>query len=374
MYGNSAGIVYSPTEIIYDDTVPHSIAALGREILRAVESNFIFAGYAMVMIPRLSYGVRKEDELANLVMRELRKREVHSSIIHNEVSSGSYRPIDSGSGGDRWIWSNDPKTRSRFNGYLENVVLNKILLLNSCWPFVLADGLHADLTIGIDVKNNTAGFTFVYGDGRTFRFFSSNSEQSERLGKDDLSAKLYDFISEEVGLSARVVQTIVIHRDGKLFPEEIQGINGAMSSLAREGKISKDYDCNLTEIRKTSSFPIRFFGTREEPGSQREVAMNPVIGEYEIFGDNAYLAATGIPYLNRGTTRPLHVTHVAGRMPFVDVLEDVFRLSNLTFTKIDSSSRLPLTLKMTDIRLREVAGRYDKDSLKFIGMESIENE
>src|SRR6516162_997920 len=45
---------------------------------------------------------------------------------------------------------------SGMNGYLQNVALNKILLTNNFWPFVLATPLHADLTIGIDVKNQTA--------------------------------------------------------------------------------------------------------------------------------------------------------------------------------------------------------------------------
>ncbi len=40
------------------------------------------------------------------------------------------------------------------------------VLLNCRWPFVLAEPLHADLTIGIDIKNNTAGFSFVFKAGQ----------------------------------------------------------------------------------------------------------------------------------------------------------------------------------------------------------------
>lgn len=374
LYGNSTGFAYDPTVLTYDDSVPHSIPALGREILRSVESNFIFDGYALVMIPRLSYGERKEDELANLVMRELRKKGVNASIIHNEVSRESYRAVGTSDHKQRWVLSSDPDTRRRFPGYLQNVVLNKILVPSSCWPFVLQDGLHADLTIGIDVKNNTAGFTFVYKDGKSFRFFSSDSEESESLGKAHLRTKLQEFISEESTLLNSKPQSIVVQRDGRLHPEEIPGIREAMGLLKKEGYISPQYDLNLVEIRKFSSLPVKFFMMKEEAGSQREMATNPIIGEYVVMGNDAYVATTGAPYLRRGTARPLHVVRVAGKMPYEHILHDIFNLSNLTFTKMDSCSRLPFTLKMTDIRLREVAGWYHKDLLKFGGLETAEVE
>jgi hypothetical protein len=50
---------------------------------------------------------------------------------------------------------------ARLSGYLRNVALNKILLTNERWPFVLSSNLETDLTIGIDVKHNTVGFTLV---------------------------------------------------------------------------------------------------------------------------------------------------------------------------------------------------------------------
>ena len=44
-----------------------------------------------------------------------------------------------------------------------------MLLTNEKWPFVLATPLHADLTVGIDVKQNTAGFTVVGRLGNNVR-------------------------------------------------------------------------------------------------------------------------------------------------------------------------------------------------------------
>lgn len=52
-------------------------------------------------------------------------------------------------------------------------------------------------------------------------------------------------------------------------------------------------------------------------------------------------------------------------MDFKSLLEEVFWLSCLTWTRIDYCLKLPISIKITDIRLREVAGEYDEDALKF---------
>ncbi len=48
-----------------------------------------------------------------------------------------------------------------------------------------------------------------------------------------------------------------------------------------------------------------------------------------------------------------------------EVIEDIFYLSNLTWTKVDDCLRLPISIRMTDIRLREFAGEYDVNALRF---------
>ena len=52
-------------------------------------------------------------------------------------------------------------------------------------------------------------------------------------------------------------------------------------------------------------------------------------------------------------------------MQMEDIIQDIFFLANLTWTKIDDCSRDPLTIKMADIKLREVAGYYDADAYDF---------
>jgi hypothetical protein len=129
--------------------------------------------------------------------------------------------------------------------------------------------------------------------------------------------------------------------------------------------VEKDYNCNFVEIKKSSRIPVRFFNTIIPQGSMQERIENPRLGTYKIFGDNAFLCTTGRPYRYNGTTQPLQIVQVEGTMEFRLILDDLFALSNLTWTKPDYCSRLPISIKLTDIRLREVAGEYDENSLRF---------
>ena len=85
----------------------------------------------------------------------------------------------------------------------------------------------------------------------------------------------------------------------------------------------------------------------------------------KVSDTEAFLCNTGYPHRFPGTVNPLHIRKVKGTIKLEEILEDVVWLSNLTWTKVDSCSRLPISIKMADIRLREIAGPYDKDALKF---------
>jgi len=360
------GMVYSPIVIPYNDSVQRSIHNLAREIIRAVEENNAKQGFGIVMIPRLAYKARKEDQLANFLMRELRQRGVYVSIIHTEVPEQSYEYAVLENVEEGWKLVSDRKQESKFKGYIRNVVLNKILITNNIWPFALKTPLNADLIIGIDVKNNTVGFTLIYKSGADIRFVSSESDQKEQLGRKHMFAKVYEMMKEEQKLTPRNVRKIVIHRQGMLFSPEKSGIIQALNRLAQENLLAKDYQCSFVEIRTTSRIPLRLFEVTTSPGKQKEMIYNPTVGTYIIISENdAYICTTGYPYKFKGTAKLLHVVRVDGEMPLEQILEDAFYLSNLTWTKVDDCSRLPLSIKMNDIRLREIAGEYDRDTLMF---------
>jgi hypothetical protein len=85
--------------------------------------------------------------------------------------------------------------------------------------------------------------------------------------------------------------------------------------------------------------------------------------------DNAYLATTGLPYIFPGTAKPIQLTKTEGNLPLRVLSEDLFWLSNLTWTRVEDCSRVPISIKMTDIRLREVAGDYNRDAVQYDNQE-----
>lgn len=369
LYSPDGGIKYDPMIITYNDAVRRSIPTLGNEIVQSVMQQvkglFFYQGYGLVIINRLNGRAEKEDELANLVMRELRKRGIYVSIAHTETPAASYYPVQAEIGKTKYQVTDDERTAKKFRGYLENVVLNKILLLNNIWPFVLSTQLKTDLVIGVDVKNSTAGFVLILKDGRTLSFTTSDSGQKERLSRGHVSTLIYNLVKKELEGSKLKVRDITIHRDGMLYSGEIRGIKDAMERLSKEGLIEADYNCNFVEIKKTSSIPVRFFDTISEKGTMRTITVNPKIGTYMIFQDNAFLCTTGRPFWFNGTTQPLQIVKIEGKLDFRLILQDVFALSNLTWTKIDYCSKLPISIKLLDIRLREFAGEYSEDGMKF---------
>ena len=361
------GIVYSPTIIPYDDSVQRSVSNLAREVTKAVDENDLKPGFGIVMISRLPYKAREEDQLANYLMRQLRQKGIFVSIIHTEVPEESYEYTTFQNGSEGWKVVSDRKQRSKFRGYIRNVVLNKILITNNIWPFVLKTPLNADITIGIDVKNNTAGFTIIYKSGAEIRFVSSESTRREQLGRKHMAEKVYEIMKEEKELLSKNIRKIAVHRQGTLFPPEKTGIMQALNRLERERLLTEGYQCTFAEIRTTSRIPFRLFEVTTPPGRQKERVYNPIVGMYfPISKNDAFICTTGYPYRFKGTAKPLHIVKVEGGMSLIQILEDVFYLSNLTWTKIDDCSRLPLSIKMNDIRLKEVAGEYDPEAFRFV--------
>ncbi len=368
VYSPTGEYEYKPAPIFYDDSIGQSVPVLGREIIRATTQHVFYSGYGLIVIPRIRQSSETtEDELANLLMKELRDRDVHVSIIHTDQALQSYVQASS-EGQPYWKLTDDRKQAGRFRSYLQNLVINKILLLNGFWPFVLADPLHADVTIGIDVKNHSAGFTFILKDGQTIWSTVSDSKYRERLGGTQCGRVIYENLRQYLPRNAPV-KSVVIHRDGHMFPEESDGVMSGLHQLVRDGLAFANFDIDFLEIHKTSRVPVRFFEPTSVPGSQAIEAESPFVGTHCEIGDAAFLTTTGYPYLRRGTPRPILVTKAGGGRPSDILLEDVFRLSNLTWTRVDDCSRVPLTIRITDIRLREVAGDYNPDALRFVPVE-----
>jgi hypothetical protein len=154
---------YTPVVVTYNDRVARTFAKQGHAIREAVEAYCPNPGYAVVMIHHISD--RKdgaEDQLAAMVVRELYERtpQIYAAVMHSAVGAECYfQPNGQSSYDPR------PNKQGKLLGYLRMVAINKILLTNQRWPFVLETRLNADLTIGLDVKQHTAGLVVVGSSG-----------------------------------------------------------------------------------------------------------------------------------------------------------------------------------------------------------------
>ena len=256
--------------------------------------------------------------------------------------------------------------RNRLSGYLRNVVLNKILLTNGKWPFVLKNSLYANVVIGIDVKSNTAAFALIADGGKIVRFSTSSSRQKEQLLKAQVREYVTDIIREEGHYFQQLPKQIVIHRDGRAWSTEIEGLKEACRTLASERRLDEEWQLSIVEINKTAPAPLRLFDVDTSISEQGTNVENPLVGNWIQTGeDEGYICTTGRPFPMPGTSKPLHIKRVAGEMPIEHCLADVFSLSCLTWTRPEGATRLPISIKLCDRILFDEASEYDHDALEF---------
>jgi len=95
--------------------------------------------------------------------------------------------------------------------------------------------------------------------------------------------------------------------------------------------------------------------------------LNPEIGSWMRLNNNeAFLCTTGREYEKNGSSNPLYIKYLSGSMRLEEILEDLYFLSCLPYTKPDDCSRYPLTIKITDRRINILGGSYDLDSLDIL--------
>jgi len=362
---------YMPEVIEYDDlNGARDFVGQSRSIKAALETATITPGYALVMVHRYDRRPRSADQLAAWTAKELPARfDMIASVIHTDMVKKAYGSITR-DGETRYFVRESE--RSRLTGYLRNVALNKILLTNGKWPFVLETPLHADAVVGIDVKNNTAAFALVLDGGKVVRFETSPSKQKEQLLKSQVSKYIYEMLRKEAGHVKAPIQQIVVHRDGRAWESEIEGIRDACQRLALEGHVDKDWQLTVVEISKSAPAPLRHFFVTPRSGGRDVQISNPMVGSWSrMTADEGYVCTTGIPFRIPGTANPLHIRRAFGSMPIEQLLCDVFALSCLTWPCPERAMRLPISIKLCDRNLFDEAAEYDEDAIQFADDEVV---
>lgn len=366
-----------PEVIVYDNRNKKNCIEIGMQIIDKIsKANVAKNGYAVIMLPSNTERVKREhDQLAALVVSECHADyNMTVSIMHSGTLEDCF--IHNSSNG-KSSYSIKNEKRGKYSGYVKGVAINQILLNNERWPFVLDTPLNADLTIGIDVKKQMAGFTFIDKYSKNILTKSDKSQNKEKLSIGQITKMLVETIQLLASKLDYPLERIVIHRDGRLFKSEKEGIMKAISTLQKNNILSNNASVSIIEIPKHSIIPFRLFEIVKNYNiiSQREdngAVLNPEIGSYVTTNDkDGFICTTGKEFSHDGSSNPLYVKYESGTMEFDEILEDLYYLSCLAYTKPDDCSRFPLTIKITDRRINNLGSYFDYDSLDLLKSEAI---
>ncbi|MBI4640911.1 MAG: hypothetical protein HY731_09465 [Candidatus Tectomicrobia bacterium] len=238
-----------------------------------------------------------------------------------------------------------------------------ILLGNRQWLYRLGEPLHHDISIGVDISNRQVGMSLFDGKSGDLIFdfdFSGKTIKDARYRREKLPEKVmfkmsYDLLKKGIQTLRLDPRSIVVHRDGRPFDSEWDGLQRAIRTLQEEGLLGNEVAYGIVEIYKKSVCMPRLVS---HVGDRME---NPSMGSYELINNKeAILVNTGFPARLDGTAQPLLVRLSYGNLNFVNVLHDIFKLSNLCYAAPDKPQSLPLTLKIIDDFLTPLS--YDIES------------
>lgn len=363
---------WNPIVIPYDDRGKKNAVEIGFEILQKIKEGIAKqGGYALVMLPsKVERVKRQHDDLAALVVAGCHDDyNITASIMHSDTLEECY-VHRSAQGTSMYEVRGD--LRGKYSGYVMGVAINQVLLNNERWPYILNRPLNADLTIGIDVKKKLAGFTFVDKFSKNILTKFDKSDNKERLSSGQVVKMLVKHIALLCSYSNSQVENIVIHRDGRLFASEREGILKAMDILKEKDILPQNASINFVEIPKHAISPFRLFEVKREYDMRQErtdngCVLNPEIGSYvKINPKEAFLCTTGREFNHGGSSNPLYIKYSSGSMSMDSILQDIYFLSCLAYTKPDDCSRYPVTIKITDRRINTLGSPYDEEYLDIL--------
>lgn len=246
--------------------------------------------------------------------------------------------------GDRFMMS----LRRRYPSILFNVAMS-LLIKTQGIPWVLATPLNYDCYIGVDVGENVACYSFVFGrQGRYISIAEGEAQPGEKIAAEKMELPIVNkFIELRKLMSNYSPSSVVVHRDGEWRDEEENGLLNALRSLIAQNVLDRNIQCAVINIKK-KSHPFRLF---EKINGK---IVNPTMGSYFLLGENsAVLTTTGVPTLGQGTAQPLviELKNLWGEFDIKKAIEDVFFLSELNWGSPSTPSKLPITIQYTDAAL-----------------------
>ena len=227
-------------------------------------------------------------------------------------------------------------------------------------PWVLADNLHYDLYLGIDLLFGRIGYHFFFGTGgrlieRYYGESMTRGRMNEAIKEPTLRRQLEKSIIAIVQGGCKI-NSIIIHRDGRWWPSESAALHNAVENLKAKNILPADVRCAAVEIRK-NHIPVRLFTVSGDAAGR--MLQNPLPGTYLVLDNQkVILTTTGRPgaWDRRGVTAGtllLEIVDSIGDINIESIAEDAYRLTHLNWNAPDIEIGLPVTIRWADEALRE---------------------
>ena len=355
---------YQPRLVLYDDRGCQTLQSQVKAIQSALHDAGATRGYAFLVLPS-----NANKDLHNYIKRALWPDLQFQCAIASKIMS-FYRQRQLG---EQFTYETRDDLEGKLRAYIKYAAFG-LLQVNHKWLWGLQNTLHYETYIGIDVLKGTAGFTFIYENGRRCFFHDFPSRQKERLPANQIREALYTRLKDDLFRLFHppliCPRSIIFHRDGRIYESELKGIRDTTQRLKNEKVLSPDTEVGVVAIPKQSAYPVRI-----GVGDSLATLVNPNIGSwFPIDAKQGIVCTTGQPFIHQGTARPLHAIIVEGGLNIEYVLEDIFALSQLIWSAPDSCGRLPLTIRLAHEFLEPVAGEANIEEALYGEEETFEKE
>jgi hypothetical protein len=248
----------------------------------------------------------------------------------------------------------------RARGQVRNLAL-AIIVEAGVKPWVLAEPLHYDAYIGIDLLYGRVAYHAFCGTGgrvMTNRFGESQlrGRMREGIKAPRLREKTEELV-REMATAGHQVESLIVHRDGRWWPSEAKGLRIALSRMQADGVLPANLEWAVVEVHK-NHLPVRLFTLSGHAGSA--LMQNPLPGTYLVIDERRVLLTTtgrpgawDTPNGRTAGTLLLQIAEQSGGIPVERIAEDTYRLTHLNWTSPDIEISLPVTIRWADESLRE---------------------
>ena len=336
---------YRLDTVLYDDRNARTLKQHVDAILAGVQHPNVKHGRGVLILPENAH-----HDLHNYVKRALREQFQFQCLDAAKVSGFYHTTLRKGSKCVEVV----PDMERRYTSYLRYAALG-LLIVNRQWGWVIKDRTRYDAYVCFDVLNRQAAFTFFYDGGRHCYTRLHDSNQPEKLLRQQVRTIVYEGLKADLG-SVTKPKSIVLQRDGRLFRSEWLGFQDAIQQLVHEGLLEDRVVFGAIEIAKKFNSGLRMV---QERNGRLE---NPRIGAArEVGPGEGIVCTTGFPFSLRGTSSPLAIRLYEGPLDLDWVMEDVFCKSLLSWPTPDHCMGVPIDLKLCDEMLRAFAAEANEE-------------